>query len=85
MIVQESDITNVKCQTRVDNPTDVFNILLRQNLRHLMKSANSIVTNAEVLEKIGPNAETEYVDSILAGVQREQMKCETDDTLGDFI
>lgn len=85
MTVKESDITNVMCQTRVDDPRDVFNILLRQNLRHLMKSRDSIVTEPEIMEKIGRRAETEYVEKILQGVEREPLECEKDSSLGAFI
>ena len=54
--VKETDITNAKVQTRVDDPTQVFNILLRQNLRQLINSENSIVTIEEVKDKFVENA-----------------------------
>ena len=32
-----NDIQNQKCQMRVDNPDDIFNILLRHNFTQLLK------------------------------------------------
>ena len=71
--ISESDITNIKCQTRVDDPIDIFNILLRQNYRHLLKSQKSIFTTKHVREKIGWNAENEIVESILQGIDNDKI------------
>ena len=42
ILLQSTDITNPKTQTRVDNPEDIFNILLRQNFKQLPKSCHAI-------------------------------------------
>ena len=86
MEVKESDVTNVQSQGRVDDSNQIFNILLRQNLRHLMKSKSSIVAEKEFLQKIGHNAENEYAKIILEGSMRDKLSCEnSNNTLADFI
>lgn len=72
-IQSNSDITNSKCQTRVDNPCDMFNILLRQNFRHLMKSENSIFTKGKLADDVGRNAENKIVEDILNGIDKEKI------------
>ena len=46
--VKESDIVNPKCQVRVDDTKEIFNILLRQNFQHLMKSKITIFNDATI-------------------------------------
>ena len=43
-----NDITNKLCQTRVENPIDILNILLWQNFQHLMKYQYSIFTTQQI-------------------------------------
>ena len=73
-IPQPTDITEQKCQIRVDNPIDVFNILLRQNFNHLMKSKFSPFVKGDLQEKLGVDADKKYVDSILQGLDKEKIK-----------
>ena len=69
----ENDIVNSKCQTRIEDPTDIFNVLLRQNFRQLKKSVNSIFTNGLLREKVGWNAEKRYVEELLKGISKEKI------------
>ena len=73
-IPQPTDITEQKCQIRVDNPIDVFNILLRQNFNHLMKSKFSPFVKGDLQEKLGKDADKKYADSILQGLDKEKIK-----------
>ena len=69
--ISETDITNIKCHTRVDNPIDIFNTLLRQNFKQLLKSDISEFSKGHLKDKIGWNAETDYVSNLLDGVNEE--------------
>ena len=64
-----SDITNEKIQCSVDDPKEIFNILLRQNYRHLIKSQESVFTTGKLAEELGDTLENETVNEILAGVK----------------
>ena len=86
--VSEKDLQTAACQMRVDNPTDIFNILLRQNFNQLLKSDISPFTKGELREKVGENAEKEYTQEILRGLDQEKIKNdfnEGKDTLHNFI
>ena len=76
----DNDITNEKCQMQVEDPTEIFNILLRQNFRQLKKSKNSIFTKGKLREKIGWNAEKEYVNELLTGISKETIREEYEKT-----
>ena len=67
----ENDIVNAKCQTRIEDPTEIFNVLLRQNFRQLKKSENSIFTKGKFREKVWYNAEKAYVNELLNGIRKE--------------
>ena len=67
-IPQPSDITNPTVQTRVDEPMQIFNILLRQNFRQLLKSQHAITSDGQFYEKIGVNVEKDFVQEILQGI-----------------
>ena len=73
-IPKPSDITNAAVQMRVDEPSQVFNILLRQNFRQLLKSKDSIFSQGELQGKIGWNAETEFVNELLQGTDINKNK-----------
>ena len=72
-----SDITNKNVQTRVDDPKQIFNILLRQNFRQLLKSEKAISNHGEYLEKIGWNAEKDFVQNLLQGNRTETILSNT--------
>ena len=49
---KESNITDVKMQCWVDDPQEIFNMILRLNFRSLLKSEESIFSKGELMERI---------------------------------
>lgn len=68
ILARNGNITDIKTQCRVENPKDVFNVLLRQNFQHLLKSCLSTFSTGEIREKIGEHTESQWVEDILQGV-----------------
>ena len=66
---KDEDITNVKVQYPVENLKDVFNILLMQNFRSLLKSDKSIFSSGVVTERMGTELEKSFTDEILKGYE----------------
>ena len=86
-IPSSTDITNTKVQTRVDNPEDIFNILLQQKFSQLLKSQNAITSKGNLLESIGWNTEGDLVDDLLQGINetRASTIAEGDKILANFL
>ena len=82
VISKNRDITDDTIQDKVYDPQQVFNILLRQNYRHLLKSENSIFTKSILMQKIGYEAEHEIVEDILKGYNIEIMKIHENNNYG---
>ena len=61
------DIYDDAFYTEVNTSEEMFNVLLRQNFRHLMKSKDSMFSKGSVLDKIGWYAEKDGAQSILEG------------------
>ena len=53
---------------RIENPTDMHNILLRQNFGDLLKSNVSLFNSKKFQEKIGWDTEKALVEEILQGL-----------------
>ena len=68
----ESHITNEKIQCTIFDSKEMFNILLRQNFRHLQKSQESIFTTGLLTEAMGETLEQRIVDDILLGLETPQ-------------
>ena len=53
---------------RLEDPKDIFDVLLRRNYRHLRQSEKSILSRGPLLDKCGWFAEDEGVEAILSGL-----------------
>ena len=84
-----SHITNEKIQGTIYDPKEIFNVLLRQNFRHLQKSQESIFTTGKLAERIDDDMESEVIEQILTGMDMTKdtttMHSEYDYTLEHFI
>ena len=69
---KSTHVTNEKIQCTIYGPKEIFNVLLRQNFRHLQKSQDSIFTTGKLAEEMGDDMEIEIVDQILIGVDISQ-------------
>ena len=78
-IPSPDDITNEKCQTQIDDPTTIFDVLLRQNFRHLLKSQHSEFTKGKLGKQIGTYAENEIVEELLQGIDQTRLSNELSD------
>ena len=58
---------------RIENPTDMHNILLRQNFGDLLKSNVSLFNSKKFQEKIGWDAEKALVEEILQGLNDKKL------------
>ena len=87
IIPHSEDIVNPLAQTRVNDPKDIFNVLLRQNFHQLLKSQYAITSQGELQEKIGWNAEGDFVDNLLSGLDEIETSSitEGDQILSNFI
>ena len=67
---KESNITDTKTQCWVDDPQEIFNIILRQNFRSLLKSEESIFSKGELMERIdsGTQEDEENIDRLMKGI-----------------
>ena len=52
VIPDERHITEEATQCLVEDPQDIFNILLQQNYRALLKSNESVFTTGDLAEKL---------------------------------
>ena len=86
-IPKSTDITNAEVQIRVDNPEDIFNVLLRQNFSQLLKSQNAITSKGKLLDSIGWNTEGDLVDDLLQGINESRAStiAEGDKILANFL
>ena len=82
---KENNITNPETQCEFYDPQEVFNVLLRQNYRHLLKSEMSFFTKGSLMGKIGYLAEHEIVDEILEGLNIEEGICESHKEMGSTL
>ena len=78
-IPKKEDIQTKECQMRIDQPIDIFNILLRQNFTQLLKSKSSVFTKGKIKEAIGWEAANEISEQILQGIQNENIENATKD------
>ena len=87
VIPQSTDITNPKVQTRVDNPEDIINVLLRQNFQQLLESQHVITSEGKMLDHLEWNTEGDLVDDLLQGlnVSTAGTITEGDKILANFI
>ena len=69
IIPDEKHITDVRVQSVVEDPKEVFNILLRQNFKSLLKSQNSVFTDGILTQKMGNDLEKKLTEDILAGIE----------------
>ena len=68
IIPNDSHITDEHVQYTVEDPKEIFNILLRQNYRSLLKSQESVFTSKEMRDLLGNSQkESEIVEQILNG------------------
>ena len=65
--IKESHITDASIQCEVDDPKEIFNVLLRQNFRQLRKSENSVFTQGEIAYQMENDTYTNIIESILNG------------------
>ena len=72
-------------QYEVEDPKQVFNILLRQNYRNLLKSEMFIFTRGSFMEKVGYETENEIVESILQGLEVTNNCFESHEEYGNSI
>ena len=63
-----NNMYNLTSYERLEDPKDIFNVLLRRNYRHLRQSDQSILSRGPVLEKCGWYAENEGVEEMLSGI-----------------
>ena len=52
----------------IDNSEELFNVLLRRNFRHLLKSNHSIFSHGHVLEACGWDASGNMTEELLNGL-----------------
>ena len=67
---KENEQNNIYDLTRYEkknNPRDIFNVLLRRNFNHLLRSKHSIFSRGPVLDKCGWFAEGDGVEELLQG------------------
>ena len=69
--IKESHITDASIQCEVDDPKEIFNVLLRQNFRQLRKSENSVFTQGEIAYQMENDTYTNIIESILNGKRDE--------------
>ena len=67
-IPKSNDIINEKIQCLVEDPKEIFNILLRQNYQHLTKSKESVFSSGKLHQALGDELENKIVDDILNGL-----------------
>ena len=67
----------------VDDPKEVYNILLRQNYRHLLKSKDSVFTTGILTEEMGNELENKLVNDILAGIELPKHIIDTYEDYGE--
>ena len=67
----ETDITNVKCQTKVTDQQSIFDILLRQNFCQLIKSKESPFMTGDLHKMIQGRDRANVVDKLLEGVHKD--------------
>ena len=53
----------------MDDPKEVFNILLRQNYQHLLKSKESVFSSGKLNQALGNELENKIEDDILQGLK----------------
>ena len=82
---KESNITDPDTQYEVEDQNQMFDILLRQNFRHLLKSSKSLFTQGELIEKIGVHAENEFVDLLLNGTAKYEDILRRHEKYGDSL
>ena len=70
-IPAESDITTTECQTKVSDPNEVFNVLLRQNFTQLQKSKDSPFASGPIFEQLNKNDGSNVIENILKGMDKE--------------
>ena len=68
------DVTNKECQMKIEEPRDIFNVLLRQNFSQLLKSEISIFTKGPLKEELRWDTASNLMERILQGmdVKNEQ-------------
>ena len=71
-VPEETDITNEKIQYPVENPKEVFNTLLLQNFRSLLKSDQSIFSSGILTERMGNELEKSFTEEILNGFDPDE-------------
>ena len=71
---KKEDIQTKQCQMRIDQPSDIFNILLRQNFTQLLKSRNSVFTQGEINKEIGWEAANEISQQLLQGTKNTKIE-----------
>lgn len=69
---KSTHVTNEKIKCTIYDPKEIFNVLLRQNFRHLRKSQDYIFTTGKLAEEMGDDMENEIVDQILMGMDISQ-------------
>ena len=88
---KESHITDSRTQCWVEDPQDVFNILLRQNFRSLLKSENSIFSKGEVINEMDRDNEsrerviTEIINGVFDVSDMNEAKTNFGDSLERFM
>ena len=68
----ENDIYNIASYTKIDDPTEIFDVLLRRNFHHLLRSQHSIFSRGKVLEACGWYAEGDGATELLKGTMNTQ-------------
>ena len=71
---KKEDIQTKQCQMRIDQPSDIFNILLRQNFNQLLKSRNSVFTQGEINKEIGWEAANKISQQLLQGTKNTKIE-----------
>ena len=88
--IKESDITNSKVQSVVADPKEIFNVLLRQNYRDLLKSKDSVFSQGHFAASMGDSMESRIINDLLRGTHKldentKQEQKEYGDTFCNFV
>ena len=63
----KNNIYDISSYIEIENPDDIFNVLLRRNYHHLLRSQHSIFSKGKVLDQCGWYAEREGIEGLLSG------------------
>ena len=76
VLPSDKHITDINTQCYIEDSQEVFDVLLRQNFRQLTKSQTSVFTTGEIASKIGHEAEMDFAEKVLQGLEPNEISCQ---------